>query len=219
MPTAGRATRRPSRQWRCASADLTDATALTAASNAAAAAAAAAPATAAATDAAELALISNADAAAAATAQSTADATDAVALTVTSDAAVAAALAAHQSPITVDNFDAGPLANGGDIIDMSGIAGLSDSVATGVGLGSDFGPDNVFVFDATPVTIDAAAAAIALDASVTASQGYIVIKDADNADLVTVYHSTDLNANGAETALALLSGVNISNLVAANFIV
>ena len=64
-----------------------------------------------------------------------------------------------------------------------------------------------------------AASAIAADDSVVATQGYIVIRDSGHADAVTVYHSTDLGANGAETALVILSGVNIANLTAANFVV
>ena len=37
---------------------------------------------------------------------------------------------------------------------------------------------------------------------------------------MTVYHSTDLsNANAIDTALVLLSGVNITQLTGANFVV
>jgi hypothetical protein len=140
-------------------------------------------------------------------------------LTVTLNAAEAAAQLAHHSPVVVATFNDGPLNLSVDIIDMSGIANLTLAAATGLGLDSDFGADNLFIFDATPVSINAAAAAIAVDSSVTASQGYIVIRDAGNADTVTVYHSTDLSKNGAETALAILSGVNITTLVPANFLV
>jgi hypothetical protein len=126
---------------------------------------------------------------------------------------------AHHNPITVEHFDAGPLASGGDIIDMSAIASLTDSVATGLNEQSDFGANNVFIFDGTAVSIDDAASKIAADDSVVATQGYIVIRDSDHADAVTVYHSTNLDENGAETALVLLSGVTITNLTAANFVV
>ena len=46
------------------------------------------------------------------------------------------------------------------------------------------------------------------------------IADAQNNGAVTVYHSSDLsNANAIDTALVLLSGVNITQLTAANFVV
>jgi hypothetical protein len=102
---------------------------------------------------------------------------------------------------------------------MSAIADLTDSVATGLTLTSDFGANNVFIFDGTAVSIDAAAAAIAADDSVIADQGYIVIRDSGNAGAVTLYHSTNLNENGAETALFTLSEVNIASLTSANFLV
>jgi hypothetical protein len=174
---------------------------------------------AAATNADALALISSDDANAADTAAGIADQSNASALASDAAADAAAAAAAHHNPQTVGNFDAGALANGGDIIDLSAIAGLTDSVATGLTLASDFGANNVFIFDGTAVSIDAAAQALAADASVVATEGYIVIRDSGNADTVTVYHSTDLDANGAETALVALSGVNIANLTPANFLV
>ena len=92
-------------------------------------------------------------------------------------------------------------------------------MATGQTLTTNFAANNVFIFDATPVTIANAASAIAAGASVVATQGYIVIADSANNNAVTVYHSTDLAADGAETALAILSGVTITNLIAANFMV
>ncbi|MCK9355479.1 MAG: hypothetical protein M0P59_15230, partial [Gallionella sp.] len=120
---------------------------------------------------------------------------------------------------TVIGFSAVPVANGGDVLDLSAIANLLDAVATGQTLTTDFVAANVFIFDATPVTIADAANAIAADVSVIATDGYIVIADSANANAVTVYHSTDLAANGAETALAILSGVNIVQLTAGNMLV
>jgi hypothetical protein len=96
---------------------------------------------------------------------------------------------------------------------------LVDAIATGQTLATDFAAANVFVFDATPVAIADAAAAIAADISVVATDGYLVIADAANANRVTVYHSTDLAANGTETALVVLSGVDITQLTAGNFLV
>ena len=120
---------------------------------------------------------------------------------------------------TVIGFSAAPVANGGDVLDLSAIANLADAVATGQTLTTDFAAANVFIFDATPVAIADAANAIATDVSVVATDGYIVIADAANANAVTLYHSTDLATNGAETALAILSGVNIAQLTAGNFLV
>ena len=165
-----------------------------------------------ATDAGALALISDADAVDATVALATANLTDAVVLIAVSDTDA-------YSPDTLTGFNASPLASGGDVIDLSVIANLADSVATGLTLVSDFGADNVFIFDDTAVTIDAAASAIATDVSVVANQGYIVVRDSGNTGATTVYHSTDLSQNGAETALVILSGVTITDLVAANFLV
>jgi hypothetical protein len=120
---------------------------------------------------------------------------------------------------TVVGFSAAPVASGGDVLDFSAIASLTGSVATQQTLVTDFGVNNVFIFDSTPVTIAAAASAIAADASVVATNGYIVIADSANHNAVTVYHSTDLAANGVETALVILTGVNINNLTAANILV
>ncbi|PMQ04396.1 hypothetical protein [Janthinobacterium sp. AD80] len=149
----------------------------------------------------------------AAAAQAQADLTDASQLFLLSQQAL-------HNPLTVASFDAGPTATGGDVIDMSAIADLTASVAIGVNLGTDFGNDNLFIFDGTAVSIQAAASAIAADSSVLSGQGYIVIADAQNNGAVTVYHSSDLsNANAIDTALVLLSGVNITQLTAANFVV
>jgi len=120
---------------------------------------------------------------------------------------------------TIVGFNAAATANGGDVLDFSSIAALTDAVATGQTLATDFAANNVFVFDGTAVTIASAASAIAADVSVVATAGYIVIADSGNNNRVTVYHSTDLAANGTETALAILSGVTIANLTAANFVV
>jgi formylmethanofuran dehydrogenase subunit D len=120
---------------------------------------------------------------------------------------------------TIVGFNAAATASGGDVLDFSAIAGLTDAVATGLTLASDFAASNVFVFNTTPVTVAQAASAIAADVSVVATAGYIVIADSANSNAVTVYHSTDLAVDGTETALAIMSGVNIADLTAANFIV
>jgi hypothetical protein len=120
---------------------------------------------------------------------------------------------------TVLGFSAADVAIGGDVLDFSAIAHLTASVATGQTLSTDFGANNVFIFDGTATTIAAAASAIAADASVEAGEGYIVIKDSANHDAVTVYHSNDLNNNGVDTALVILSGVDITHLTAANILV
>ncbi|MCK9353629.1 MAG: M10 family metallopeptidase C-terminal domain-containing protein [Gallionella sp.] len=119
----------------------------------------------------------------------------------------------------VIGFSAAPVANGGDVLDLSAIANLTDAVATGQTLTTDFAAANVFIFDATPVAIADAANAIAADVSVIATDGYIVIADSANGNAVTVYHSTDLAANGTETALVVLSGVAIAQLTAGNMLV
>ena len=120
---------------------------------------------------------------------------------------------------TIIGFSAAALSSGGDKMDFSAIVDLVDAVVTGQTLTTDFGAGNVFIFDSTPVTVADAASAIAADVTVVATQGYIVIADSANNNTVTVYHSTDLDTNGTETALAILSGVTITNLTAANFIV
>jgi hypothetical protein len=120
---------------------------------------------------------------------------------------------------TVIGFSAAPVANGGDVLDLSAIANLVDAIATGQTLATDFTAANMFVFDATPVALADAAAAVAADISVVATDGYIVIADSANANAVTVFHSTDLAADGVETALAVLTGVDITQLTAANFLV
>ena len=63
------------------------------------------------------------------------------------------------------------------------------------------------------------AAAVAADASVVATSGYLVLLDSANSNALTVFHSTNLNTDGTETALVILSGVTISTLTSANFIV
>lgn len=120
---------------------------------------------------------------------------------------------------TIIGFSAVAVASGGDVLDFSAIANLTDAVATGQTLTTDFAANNVFIFDGTPVTIADAATAIAADVSVVATQGYIVIADSANHNAVTVYHSTDLAANGTETALVILSGVSIANLAVGNFVI
>jgi len=140
-----------------------------------------------------------------------ADQTDAAHLLVLSQDAL-------HNPQTVADFHTGLPTAGGDVIDMSAIAHLTAAAAVGVNLGTDFGADNLFIFDSTAVSIHDAASAIAADSSVLSGQGYIVIADAQNNGAVTVYHSSDLsNAHAIDTALVLLSGVNITQLTAANF--
>jgi Ca2+-binding RTX toxin-like protein len=78
---------------------------------------------------------------------------------------------------------------------------------------------NVIVMGTTSaITIDAAATAIAGDADIVATEGYIVVPDGSgNAQ---VYYSTDLGANGTETLLVTLTGIaNVSSLDTADFIV
>jgi len=118
----------------------------------------------------------------------------------------------------VSGFKAGALSAGGDVIDLSRIVSLAASVSTGLSTASNFSASNVFVFDTTPVTIEAAAAAIAADADVTATQGYIVIADSARGGVTTLYHSSDLANNGTETALVMLSGVSTASLVAQNLL-
>lgn len=138
--------------------------------------------------------------------------------TASSSATILLTSTAHGTD-TIIGFSAAPVASGGDVLDFSAIAHLAGSVATGQTLTTIFAANNVFIFDGTPVTIADAANAIAADVSVVATNGYIVIADSANHNAVTVYHSTDLAANGVETALVILSGVNINNLTAANFLV
>ena len=114
----------------------------------------------------------------------------------------------------ITGFTAGA---GGDVI--STWTSLTDSVATGLTVASDFGANNVFIFNGTATTIAAAAAAIAADTDVVATDGFIVIKDSSNGDKVTVFHSTDLAADGTESAIATLVGVDITALTSANFAV
>ncbi|MBY4676804.1 DUF4214 domain-containing protein [Marinobacterium arenosum] len=120
---------------------------------------------------------------------------------------------------TVIGFKGGAAVSGGDVLDFSAIAGLTDSITTAVTLTSDFSADNVFVFTSTEVSIADAASAIATDTDVVATEGFIVIADSDNNGIATVYHSTDLANNGTETALIKLSGFNIDDLTADNFLV
>jgi hypothetical protein len=118
----------------------------------------------------------------------------------------------------VSGFKPGATGGGGDVIDLSGIAQLQAQVSTGLAATSNFGDSNVFVFDSTPLSIGTAAAAIAADPDVVATQGYIVIADSARGGVTTVYHSSDLANNGTETALVMLSGVTPGSLVAANFL-
>ena len=220
-------------------ADQTDASALTLQAQADAAAATAAANAAQATDAQALSVAADAAIASALQVQAQADLTDAASLTVAANASAATAAAAQaqadltdaaqlftlsqlaqHSPQILSDFQGGLPAAGGDVIDMSAIADLTASVAVGVSLGTDFGNDNIFIFNETAVSIGAAASAIAADNSVLSGQGYIVIRDIDNGGAVTVYHSSDLSsAQSLDTALVLLSNVNITQLTAANFIV
>ena len=121
---------------------------------------------------------------------------------------------------TVIGFKGGAITSGGDALDFTGIANLTDGlVQTGLTTTSNFGDNNVFVFTSTQVSITDAAAVIAADTDVTATTGYIVIADSGNSGRVTVYHSTDLAVNGTETALVVLSGIDIATLTAENFLI
>lgn len=125
-------------------------------------------------------------------------------------------MAAADGNDVITGFTAGA---GGDVINTVGIANLTDSVATGLTVASDFGVNNVFIFNGTATTATAAAAAIAADADVVATVGYFVIVDSANSNRVTVYHSDNLAGDGTETAIATLVGVDITALTAANFVV
>lgn len=185
------------------------------AADAAAAAALQAQAQADLTDAGSLTVAADAAAAAAAAAQAQADLTDAAQLFAISQAAL-------NNPLVVADFVTGTAGVGGDLIDLTAIADLTASVAVGVGLGTDFANNNLFIFNETAVSIGAAAAAIAADDSVLSGQGFIVIRDINNGGAVTVYHSTDLSTTQSiDTAVVLLSNVNanITQLTAANFLV
>jgi hypothetical protein len=121
---------------------------------------------------------------------------------------------------TVIGFKGGAITSGGDALDFTGIANLTDGlVQTGLTATSNFGDNNVFVFTSTQVSITDAAVVIAADTDVTATTGYLVIADSGNSGRVTVYHSTDLAANGTETALVVLSGIDIATLTAENFLI
>ena len=120
---------------------------------------------------------------------------------------------------TITGFKGGATASGGDVINLSGIAALTDSVATGQTLATDFAANNVFIFDSTSITIADAAAALAADASVVATSGYIVIADASNGGAVTVFHSSNLANDGTETALAIFSNTAITSLTSQNILV
>ncbi|SNS84030.1 Hemolysin-type calcium-binding repeat-containing protein, partial [Noviherbaspirillum humi] len=110
---------------------------------------------------------------------------------------------------------------GGDIIDLSGIAhlGAGTKVQQFGSTVHDFGNSNVFIFDNASTTVDAVSAAIAADDDVTASQGFVIFKDANNGDKTTIYHSSDLASGGTMTALVVLSGVDPLQLHATNLIV
>lgn len=122
-----------------------------------------------------------------------------------------------------DTFVITPTVDGADVIyDFSAAQGdrlkVSEGIAfggffaqTGVATGSSFDTRNVFVFNSTPVSIEAAAAAIAADTSVNATHGIMVIKSSTT-NQVEVYHSDNLNANGTETLVATLIGTDIATL-------
>ncbi len=101
------------------------------------------------------------------------------------------------------------------ILDFSQIAtGLTGSFATGLKLDSNLIKSNVFIFNSTGISIIEAAAAIAADIDVVATDGYIVIANSQNNNAVTAYYADNLNNNGNETALVVLSGINIDTLTA-----
>jgi hypothetical protein len=106
-----------------------------------------------------------------------------------------------------------------DQLQFSGIVSLTKSVATGVKLATNFQANNIFIFDETPISIADAAAKIAADADVIATDGFIVIPNSQDNNVVTVYYSDNLHLNGMETPLVCLSGTNINTLSATNFLV
>jgi len=120
---------------------------------------------------------------------------------------------------TVFGFKGGTTATGGDVLNLSAISAIdSDSVVTAQTLATDFADHNVYVFTSTQVSIDEAIAAISADEDVTTSEGYVVIRDAENNGQVTVYHSDDLAGGaGVETALLILADISIGSLIAENF--
>ena len=123
---------------------------------------------------------------------------------------------------TVIGFKGGVTSSGGDVLSFSSIAAnLSKSVATGVTLTGNLAANNVFIFTSTPVSITDAAARIASDNNVSATNGYIVIANSQNNNAVTVYHSADLDKNpsGATTELVVLSGTSINTLTTDNFLI
>jgi hypothetical protein len=127
--------------------------------------------------------------------------------------------ATGQAGDTVANF-----AVGTDVIDTSAIGTLVksfgayqyDSTATGNEMADITVNNNVIVITNNNVapTITQAAAAIALDATVTGTAGYIIIQSGSDAK---VYYSTDLGADGTETLLVTLTGISVANLGNGNF--
>jgi hypothetical protein len=122
---------------------------------------------------------------------------------------------------TVIGFKGGAINSGGDQLDVSSlvVGGLTGIFSTGLKLNSDFIKGNVFIFNSTSISINEAAAAIAADIDVVATNGYIVIANSQNNDAVTLYYADNLDNNGNETPLVILSGLDINTLTATNFIV
>jgi Ca2+-binding RTX toxin-like protein len=107
-----------------------------------------------------------------------------------------------------------------DVIDLSAIANLTDSYGEYATTATDITVNNnIIVYGTTSaITITAAATAIAADATVTATVGYIVVPDGLGNTLV--YHSTNLGTNGTETLMVTLTGVaNASTLASTMFLV
>jgi Ca2+-binding RTX toxin-like protein len=107
-----------------------------------------------------------------------------------------------------------------DVIDLSAIASLNDSYGEYATTATDItANNNIIVFGTTTaINIDTAATAIAADATVTGTTGYIVIPDGNSNTLV--YHTTNLGTNGTETLMLTLTGVaNASTLTSSMFLV
>ena len=154
---------------------------------------------------------------------------DTIDITDSSNASAKIIVAAKTQGVdTVIGFKGGVTSSGGDVLSFSSIAAnLSKSVATGVTLTGNLAANNVFIFTSTPVSITDAAARIASDNNVSATNGYIVIANSQNNNAVTVYHSANLDKNdigsgvgvGVTTELVVLSGTSINTLTTDNFLI
>ena len=127
---------------------------------------------------------------------------------------------------TVLHFTANHPGHGGDLIDLSGITGFGAQGTRVQELygrpleSANFEDANVFIFGDTPLTRQDVSAAVAKDSDVTASQGYLIFRDAANNNQTTIFHSSDLAGGGAGalTALLVLDNVSPTGLHASNLI-